>query len=473
MIEKTDSSAIAPYLRDASNFPDGKAEAVMVPDSVEELVQFLKSNQRPVTISGARTGLTASAIPLSGVVVSMEKLKGIEGPDSSGHLVCGPAVSISEIQEHLENSGWFYPPNPTEMLASLGGTLATNASGSRSYKWGATRKFVEEVEIVLVDGRCARVTRGQTISSPLQLNDGSQIEFPTMDYVSPNCKNAAGFYVQPNMDWLDLFIGSDGTLCLLGRIRLKLIASPAEFLSGILFLSDEKICWQLVQAIRESKTDEISPCSLEYFDDYSLQKLQPEFPNIPPTARAALFFEQDIKTHEEYDKTLQAWFEFLEGKEFELLDSWFAQSDADLKKFHEFRHRVPLIVNEENSRQGRVKLGTDMAVPDARFLDLMKFYHDTLSEAGLPYVMFGHIGDNHLHINLMPEKSQMESAKIVYRRLVDRVLEWGGTVSAEHGVGKLKKEYYHRMVGDEVLEDLKAIKLCFDPKGLLGQSNLF
>ncbi len=473
MIKKTDSSAIAPYLKDASNCPDGKAEAVIVPDSVEELIQFLKSNQRPVTISGARTGLTASAIPLSGVVVSMEKLKGIEGPDASGHLVCGPAVSISEIQEHLKNSGWFYPPNPTETLASVGGTLATNASGSRSYKWGATRKFVEEVEVVLVDGRCARISRGQTISSPLQLNDGSQIEFPKMDYESPRCKNAAGFYVQPNMDWLDLFVGSDGTLCLFGRIKLKLIAPPAEFLSGILFLNDEEICWRLVKAIRESKTNEISPCSLEYFDDYSLQKLKPEFPNIPTDAKAALFFEQDIKTHEEYEKTLEAWFEFLEGREFELLDSWFAQSDADLKKFHEFRHRVPLIVNEENSRQGRVKLGTDMAVPDAFFLDLMQFYRGTLSEAGLPYVMFGHIGDNHLHINLLPEKSQMESAKTVYRVLVDRVLHWGGTVSAEHGVGKLKKEYYHRMVGDEVLDDLKAIKLCFDPKGRLGQSNLF
>ncbi len=473
MIKKTDTSAIQPYLKDASNFSGGRADAVFVPESKEELVQLLKDNDEPVTVSGARTGLTASGVALSGIVISTEKLKGLEGPDQDGVLKCGPAVRIQEIQKHLAGSAWFYPPNPTETLASLGGTLATNASGSRSYKWGATRDYVHEVEIILVDGRCARVCRGETIDHPLVLDDGSEIVFPDIQYVSPLCKNAAGFFVQPGMDWIDLLIGSDGTLCLFCEIQLKLIPSPAQFISGVLFCQDEEFCWKLVETIRETDKAKLSPCALEYFDYFSLEKLRSEFPDIPADARAALFFEQDISESDDYDGCLEIWFDFLEQHNVSTETTWFAQTQADVEKFHEFRHRVPLIVNEENSRAGRVKLGTDMAVPDSRLLDLMQFYRDTLQESGLSHVVFGHIGDNHLHVNLLPEAAQQDSAKTVYKKFVDRVLQWGGTVSAEHGIGKLKKEYYHQMVGVEFLENLKAIKNCFDPKGLLGQNNLF
>lgn len=473
MIIKKEQSAIAPYLKDASNFPDGNASLVVVPDSVEDLIGFLKDNNQPITISGARTGLTASGIPLEGVIVSMEKLKEISGPNEEGRLVCGPCVSIKEIQAYLKGTGWFYPPNPTETWASLGGTLSTNASGSRSYKWGATRNYVHDVEIVLVDGRCALVSRGQKISNPLVLNDGSKIQFPEISYTSPQCKNAAGFYVKPDMDWLDLFVGSDGTLCLFTNVTLKMIPSPADFLSGILFLKNEEQCWKLVEDIRESKVQDISPCALEYFDSNSLEKLKPEFPNIAPEAKAALYFEQDAESREDYDRYLEIWFEFLEQKSVPLDDSWFAQSEADLVTFQEFRHRLPLIINEENSREGRVKLGTDMAVPDKHFIDLMQFYRSVLKESGLPNVMFGHIGDNHLHINLLPDSSQKAAAKEVYEKFVDQVLAWGGTVSAEHGVGKLKKEYYHKMVGTQALADLKRIKYCFDPENRLGQGNLF
>ena len=131
------------------------------------------------------------------------------------------------------------------------------------------------------------------------------------------------------------------------------------------------------------------------------------------------------------------------------------------------------MINEENSRLGRVKMGTDMAVGDAYFMDMMKFYRDQLTASGLDYVVFGHIGDNHLHINLLPDAEQTALAHNVYGTLVDRILQWGGTISAEHGVGKLKKEYYRKMVGDSALTELKAIKKSLDPQGRLGIGNLF
>ena len=131
------------------------------------------------------------------------------------------------------------------------------------------------------------------------------------------------------------------------------------------------------------------------------------------------------------------------------------------------------MINEENSRLGRVKIGTDMAVSNAHFMDMMRFYKETLAGSGLGYVVFGHIGDNHLHINLLPDHEKAEQASNTYQKLVEKILGWGGTVSAEHGIGKLKKDYFASMVGRQALGEMRAIKKLFDPNGLLGRGNLF
>jgi D-lactate dehydrogenase (cytochrome) len=472
MFKKTDPDTIAPYLKDASNFSEGQASEVVIPETRDELVAYLKQNKNSITLAGAGTGLTASRIPLNGVVISLERFNKI-GPVLDGTIRVGPAVTLKDLQDQLKNSEWFYPPNPTERLASIGGTLSTNASGARSYKYGTTRQFVLEVDIVLADGRTASVSRGSTIDEPLQLDDGSSVQFPSVNFRSPSCKNAAGYFVQPGMDWLDLFIGSDGTLCVFTECILKLQKTPSEFLSGVLFMEQEDACWELLEKIKNSPSPKIDPCSLEYFDRRSLLRLKQKFSAIPDKAQAALFFEQDIENKQEYDLCLQTWYEFLEKEKVLLEDSWFAQDPKDIENFHDFRHQLPLMVNEENSRLGRVKMGTDMAVGDEHFREMMKFYRDELTESGLDFVMFGHIGDNHLHINLLPDEKQMPLARATYNILVSQILIWGGTISAEHGVGKLKKEYFHQMIGGQALEELRKIKNSLDPQGRLGTGNLF
>ncbi len=471
MIRKTKPEFIAPYLKDASNFSGGNAEEVIIPESSEELVIFLKNETRPVTIAGAGTGLTASRIPYGGVIVSLERFKEI-AIEEERRIRVGPAVTLNELQDYLVATNWFYPPNPTETWASVGGTLATNASGSRSYKYGVTRDYVEEVELVLVDGRKTIVKRGLKIFEPLKLEDGSQISFPEISYQSPKCKNAAGYFVHPGMDWLDLFIGSDGTLGVFTKIVLRLIPCPADFVSGVLFFEDESSCWKLISKIKSFNGEEIAPCSLEYFDHNALEKLMRKHQNIPHHSRAALFFEQDVAELKDYDLVLENWYEFLSEENIMLDDSWFAQGTKDIQKFHDFRHDIPIIINEENSRAGRVKLGTDMAVPDNHFISMMEFYQEILGTSGLDYVMFGHLGDNHLHINLLPGASQMEYALQVYDQIAEQILEWRGTVSAEHGIGKLKKKYFAKMVGAEGLSDLKKIKDCLDPGNRLGVGNI-
>ncbi|MGV7221296.1 MAG: FAD-binding oxidoreductase [Nitrospinales bacterium] len=472
MLRKSIPDTIAPYLTDASNFSGGSATEVVIPETLEDLVSFLKYNTNPVTVSGAGTGVTASRIPLSGIVISLEKFKGI-GEISNNSIRVEAAVTLAELQKKLLSSKYFYPPNPTETLASIGGTLSTNASGSRSYKFGATRNFVQGALIILVDGRSARVNRGQKISDSLILDDGSEINFPSIQYISPGIKNASGYYIKPDMDWIDLFIGAEGTLGIIVEIDLKLLPAPSDFLSGILFFENEEQCWELVQKIRDINGNDISPCSVEYFDKNSLLKLKTKDEDIPPSAEAALFFEQEYYNSADYENALDQWYKFLTEEKVSLENSWFSNGPNDLKKFHEFRHRLPLIINEENSRQGRVKIGTDMAVPDKFFIELMQFYRKTLEKSNLDYVVFGHIGDNHLHVNLLPQEDEISLAKNLYGEMVDQVLNWEGTISAEHGIGKLKKEYFKRMVGQNVLEQMQCIKKLFDPSGLLGRGTLF
>lgn len=469
--KKTNPSEIAPYLTDASNFSGGEADTVWIPETRDEMISILKGNDQPITIAGAGTGLTASRIPLSGAIISMERFN-FMGKILNGTVEVGPAISLQNLRSHLQGSSWFYPPNPTESLASLGGTLATNASGARSFKFGPTRDYVLEVDIVLADGRATRVVRGQKIDSPLKFGDGSQCCFPNIKYRSPQCKNAAGYFIQPGMDWLDLFIGSDGTLCIFTQVKLRLMPAPEAFLSGILFMENEDDCWNLVASLKASDSNFISPCSLEYFDVFSLARLKNKFNGIPPHSRAALFFEQDIPLKNDYEACLESWVTFLESRQIMLEDSWFAQNEKDLEKFHDFRHQIPLLLNEENSRLGRVKLGTDMAVSDEHFLDMMHFYRKELTRSGLDYVMFGHIGDNHLHINLLADQNQTELASKTHRILLDQILKYGGTVSAEHGIGKLKKDYYKQMVGPEAIQELKMIKKMLDPEEKLGRGNL-
>ena len=470
MIKKTSKESIAPYLIDASNYPKGYADEVLVPENVDELIEFLKKDSRNITIAGAGTGLTASRIPSDGIVISLEKFNEIESVKNNEVWV-GPAATLLQLQGCLRNTKWFYPPNPTEWNASIGGTLATNASGSRSYKFGVTRDFVNAIDCILIDGRRVLIKRGHKISKPLLMDDGSEITFPEIIYKSPECKNTAGYFVKPEMDWVDLFIGSDGTLAIFVKVCLRLIVKPDEFLSGVLFFEEEKHCWELTRKIKSNPL--VLPCSLEYFDRYSLLMLKEKYPNIPIQAKAALFFEEDIIDKKNYNIILEKWIEFLTDKNVLLNDSWFAHDEKDVLAFHEFRHQIPILVNEKNAKDKREKIGTDMAVSDRYFDEMMRYYEKTLFNSGLPYVIFGHIGDNHLHINLLPDSSQKNLAASIYDEIAKKIFSWEGTVSAEHGIGKKKNKYFYQMVGKKSIDDLKKIKNSLDPQHRLGRGNIF
>ena len=154
--------------------------------------------------------------------------------------------------------------------------------------------------------------------------------------------------------------------------------------------------------------------------------------------------------------------------------SWFATNEQDQAKLREFRHALPVLMNEWFAKYKQRKVSTDMSVPDDSFSEMLKFYQASLANGDLRYTIFGHIGDNHVHVNILPrDDAEAEKAWVIYRRFIAKAVELGGTISAEHGIGKLKREYLRELYGDQHLREMAALKRAFDPAGILGRGNMF
>jgi len=492
---KTQQDELENYLTDASNLQGGFSDKLFIPETREEIAEILKeANAKKIliTVSGARTGTVGGAIPFGGYVISLEKLNQINEINEE-FAVVESGVILNDLQKAVEAQNLFYPPDPTEWSCQIGGTVATNASGARSFKYGATRKFVQRLEIVLASGDLLNLKRGEVFARngfvELKTESGNLIKAKLPTYQQPNVrKNTSGYFSAENLDAIDLFIGSEGTLGVITKIELSLLKKPQGFLSGIVFFKDVKDLLEFVDDARrfsfETRESEIqNPKSkiqnpidatvLEYFDKNSLDFIRGKFPETPENMQGAIFFEQET-TVETEDALFEQWSNLLEKYRAELDDSWFTTSEQDLIKMREFRHALPVAVNERIVRYKQRKIGTDMAVPDERFATFLKFYEQKLTESELDFVIFGHIGDNHLHANILPKtEDEARKAKHLYGRFIAQAIMLGGTISAEHGIGKLKSKYLNVQYGERYLNEMAELKKTFDPNGILGRGNMF
>ncbi len=492
---KTQLDDLQNYLTDASNMQGGTADKLFIPETADEIAQILREaneSRIPVTISGARTGTVGGAIPFGGYIVSLERLKKIKGINKEARtVVVEPGVILAELQKAVEAEGLFYPPDPTEWSCQVGGTVATNASGARSFKYGATREFVRRLRVALPGREMVDIRRGEYVSSDdgflvIATESGREIKTKAPTYERPNVrKNVSGYFNAEPLDAIDLFIGSEGTLGVITEIELSLFAKPEGFFSGIVFFTNESDLLAFVDEARDrSMTTRKNPVTtvpgsdvdttlIEYFDDRALKFISEKFPETPSDAAGAIFFEQETNAENE-DDLLEQWNELLEKHNADLERSWFTTNEEDREKMRAFRHALPVAVNEWIAKYKQRKVGTDMAVPDENFPAFLRFYKETLDASGLEYVIFGHIGDCHLHANMIPkDAAEAEVARHIYGRCVAQAIMLGGTVSAEHGIGKLKRKYLSAMMGERYLSEMAAIKRAFDPNGILGRGNIF
>ncbi len=440
-------------INDASGF-EGWADRVIVPETEEQVCEVLAEAVRtetPVTILGSRTGLTGSCVPQGGWAVSLERFRKLEIED--GFARVGPGITLMELRDAAAKTGQFYAPDPTEISASIGGSIATNASGSRSFRFGSTRRHLRALKVALLDGSVRWYRRGETIDFDVPVLPSPQ-----------TTKNTAGYRLSPRMEWVDLFCGSEGTLGVTLEAEVALLPIPKHLLSGVVFFGsdddalDAVAKWRGVPELR----------MLEYTDRPSLDLIRPRYPEIPRAAQAALLIEAE-------GDDLDAWEQRLEQSHALIEASWFGLEAKDRERFRAFRHAFPEAVVETNRKRGFMNMGTDYAVPLDKDREMLRYYRERL-EAELPgrYVIYGHLGDAHLHLNILPTTAEeADKATRMLREFAEQAVRLGGTVSAEHGLGKRKAGLLTLQYTPEQIEAMRAVKRRFDPHELLGRGTLF
>ncbi len=427
-------------ITDAS-FYAGYADQIFTPRHEEEIAEILTRAQRegtPVTIMGALTGLAGGAVPKGGWAISMANFKRLDVTDGAARV--GAGTLLRDVQNAAIAAGQFYAPDPTENTSSIGGNIGANASGSRSFKFGATRRHVRALRVVHMDGRIVEYRRGTPVDF-----DVPQIPLPSVR------KFSCGYQLKPGMDYCDLFIGSEGTLGVVTEAELGLLPAPGEITGGIVFFPDEETALDAIDRWRPTPGLRM----LEFLDSRSIKLM-----DLPYGAASIVEWEGDT----ELDMTGA-----LES------ESWFGSSARDRERFRQFRHRLPEKIHEHLRKLGLIVIATDYAVPLERNREILNTYREVLGEHFQDrFVMFGHIGDAHVHTELLPrDKEEMDRSPAVIAELARTVVAMGGTVGAEHGLGKRKAHLLNFQYGPQHIAAMKAVKQRFDPNNLLGQDTLF
>lgn len=451
------STDIDPYLEDSSRYR-GSADQVFVPTNVNEVRQIVinaSADKVPLTVAGAGTGLTGARVPRGGWVISLERFRDLE--IQPGRARCGSGVILADLQSAAARTRQLLGPNPTESLACIGGIISTNAGGARSFRFGPVGRQVLALEVTFMDGRTVRFKRGD------------KVDFPYRTVRAPSTtKTAAGYTLRPNLDWVDLFAGSEGTLAIITEAELQLFPEPPAILSGVVFFPSEELALDAVDIWRPIPGLRL----LESMDTRALDFLRPKYTRMSPNARAALMIEQDLVSDE--DPEVDAWAKRLSAQSALEQDSWFGFTAADRERFREFRHALPTMTVDLARRSGS-RFSTDFAVPPEKNREMYSYYRQRCEET-FPgrYTIFGHIGDANVHVNLLPNGPEdAKRAEDVMEDFAQKVLSLGGTVAAEHGIGKQKKNLLKLMYSAEEIEAMKDVKRRLDPKWLLGRGNIF
>ncbi|TAN36424.1 MAG: FAD-binding oxidoreductase [Verrucomicrobia bacterium] len=502
------------FLRDESR-RTGRAAALAMPRTAEELraaLQLARARGWTITAQGGRTGLTGGAVPDGGLIISLGRMNRVLGlrqtTDGAFMLTVQPGVVLQDLRRILvarefDTRGWsadslavlealraaplqFFPPDPTETTATLGGMAACNASGACTFRYGATRNHIAGFRLMLADGDALVLRRGKVKAQgrafALETESHRKFAGHLPAYAMPQVKNAAGYFAADNMDLLDLFIGAEGTLGIFTELELRLMPEPGTRWGLMAFFPDQTLAVQFVNAARA--TNDARLAALEFFDARALDLLRAErarsaallaLSELSPHFHTAIYAE----IHAGDDDAAAAVTEQLLACGVDEKNSWLATNAHDMEKFKAFRHALPEAVNglideRRKTEPSLTKLGTDMAVPDAYLDTILERYERDLQAANLEYVIFGHIGNNHLHVNILPRsRADYQRGRELYLVWARDVVRLGGTVAAEHGIGKLKAPMLEIMLGPQRIAEMRALKRVFDPAGCLGHGNLF
>ncbi len=486
----------AEYLTDES-FIIGEASTISFPESEAEVVEVLRQTAQKgerVTVQGARTGLSAGASPCGGHIINLSKMNQILNfaQTKEGFMITVQAgVVLKELNETIvrgklpfacdtaaefaKNPRYFFPPDPTESLATIGGMISCNASGACSYAYGATRDYIRRIKVALANGTVKEFSREEDVEIP----------FALPHYSFDRVKNAAGYYAKADAQFIDLFIGAEGTLGIVLEADLLLI--KAEEKAGCMcFFEERDTLFSLVDAVRKIENPDAKIVAIEYMDKKTLAMIDQlretisSFGELPiyPQNHGALYFEMHGQ-EEGIDEILEQLADLFDKHQVDENAVMFASSPQEMKKLKLLRHAAPesadfTVAANKRNYKSLTNICTDLAVPHDRMREALHMYVENLKDAGLSFVIYGHIGNDHLHVNILPDcPTQYETGMNLYHAWMRQVTRWGGTITAEHGIGKQKNFFSHEFFGEENYQKMLEIKKALDPGLVLNSENIF
>ena len=505
------------YLEDAAHFPGGHAAGVLFPRSEADVADALRSADAVLPI-GAQSSLTGGATPMGELILSTAKMTGIAV--APGRVAVGAGVTVAALQEQLAGAGAWFPPVPTFTGATAGGIVATNAAGAATFKYGSVRRWVDALTVVLADGTVLEIRRGESIARNGQFEiatDSGRVAFAVPSYRMPAAaKRSAGYHAEPDMDLIDLFIGSEGTLGIVTRVTFRTLTPAPNIVLAFVPCADEASAIGLTARLRDASMRTwrgraaagIDAAAIEHLDARSLQIVREDGADrrnhvtIPEQARIALLVQleldpavdaarafdeiqeaQDIQTPDAAGSGLAAFCRELERSGV-LADAQIALPH-DARRIGELlavREAVPAGVNQrigqaKRSVDGQIaKTAADMIVPFDRFAEMMAIYRRGFESRGLDYAIWGHISDGNVHPNVIARSlDDVEQGKAAILEFGRDVTRLGGCPLAEHGVGRnpVKQALLRQLYGEAGLEEMRAVKRALDPRWRLSPGVIF
>ncbi|MCI1944136.1 FAD-binding oxidoreductase [Clostridium luticellarii] len=418
-----------------SKYPDAMVE-VENADEVSKIMSYAYKNNIPVVARGSGTGLVGSSVPIEGgIMINLTKMNNIiELDEENLTLTLEPGVLLMDIAKFVESHDLFYPPDPGEKSATIGGNVSTNAGGMRAVKYGVTRDYVRGLEVVLPNGNIIEL--------------GGKI-----------VKNSSGYSIK------DLICGSEGTLGIITKIILKLLPLPKQSISLLVPFPDLNRAISTVPKIIKSKS---IPTAIEFMQREVIlaaeEFLGKKFPDNSSDAYLLLTFDGNSKKQIEADYEKVAEICLQEGA----LDVYISDTDERKESVWSARGAFLEAVKATTTDMDEC----DVVVPRNKVAEFIKYTDELQKQFNIRIRSFGHAGDGNLHVYILKDDLSDEewSKKLsdVFDCMYKKSEELHGAVSGEHGIGYAKKKYISRQYGKEYMQLMKNIKLAFDPKNILN-----
>lgn len=421
-------------------------ELVLQPATVKEIssiMQYCNEQLIPVTPRGAGTGLSGGALPvMGGVVLDMKRFDRILNIDERNFQVTTePGVITQVLQEAVREKGLFYPPDPASRGSCfIGGNVAENSGGPKAVKYGTVKDYVLNLEVVLPGGEV--IWTGANV-----------------------LKNATGYNLT------QLIVGSEGTLGIITKIVLRLIPAVKE---DMLLLVPFRSAIEACKAVNAILLAGYTPSALEFMErdalEWSMRYTDVQGINLPADIEAHLLIEVDGNDPALLQKEIEAIAEVVQR--YDVGEVLFADSHEQKQMLWALRRKVG-----EAVKSNSVYKEEDTVVPRAELPELLRIVKQLGKEYGFQSVCYGHAGDGNLHVNIvkgdMSEEDWNNQLPIAIRALFKEVVKLGGTISGEHGIGLVQKNYMDIAFNETQLGIMRQIKQIFDPKGILNPGKIF